>query len=109
MGVEDAGLLNLEAAYHELFGESAVAEQRARSAIEREPAYEDPYWVLIQALLSQGRYGDVTDTLVLIGGRFGGVDPNGLAAQPLYADYAKSKSFQEWSQSTEAPAAVQSP
>lgn len=106
MGIEDAGLLNLEAAYHQLFGESALAEQRARAAIEREPGYEDPHWVLVQALLSQSKYAEVTHALRLIDKRFGGVDPSNIAAQPLFADYAQSESFQQWSQATPAAAGM---
>jgi tetratricopeptide (TPR) repeat protein len=106
MGVRDAGLVNLEGAYHELLGHHAEAEKLAREAIDSEPSYESAHWVLVQALLGLGRYADVTQALETIETRFGyEIDPDQLAAQPMYAEFARSESFRDWKAGRAMPAA----
>jgi hypothetical protein len=108
MGVEDPGLINLEAAYYQLLGESELAEQRARGAIAREPGYEDPHWVLVRSLLSQKKHAQVTETLRLIELRFDHqLDPEWIATEPSFADYAESDSFRAWATSASAPAEIE--
>jgi hypothetical protein len=97
MGVRDPGVMNLQAGYEHLLGEHAAAEQTARKAIAAEPTYEPPHWLLVQSLLAQARYDDVTRTLKQIGDRFGReFSPEQFASEPMYAEYAKSESFQSW-------------
>jgi tetratricopeptide (TPR) repeat protein len=97
MGVRDPGVLNLQAGYEHLLGEYAAAEKSARKAIEVEPSYEPPHWLLVQSLLGQAKYDDVTRNLQLIGQRFGhDFTSESFADQPMYAEYAHSESFDAW-------------
>jgi len=106
MGVEDAGILQLEAAYHEGLGESAAAESSARSAIAAEPDHEDSHWILVESLLSQQKYLDVTIALQQLRTRFGyEFSSESLSSEPAYAGYLKSQAFNDWMGGASAPPA----
>jgi hypothetical protein len=97
MGVEDAGILELEAAYHEGLGESAAAEVSARKAIAAEPDQEDSHWVLVESLLSQHKYPEVTIALQQLRSRFGyEFSTESLSSEPAYAGYLKSQAYHDW-------------
>jgi tetratricopeptide (TPR) repeat protein len=108
MGMRDTGMINLEAAYHELLGQHIEAEALAREAIDKEPGYEGAHWVLVQALLGLGQFEQVTQALQTIETRFGyEINPDQLAAQPSYAEYARSEAFQQWKAGAAAPARIE--
>ncbi|MBW2233284.1 MAG: hypothetical protein JRH17_23120 [Deltaproteobacteria bacterium] len=108
MGLRDTGMINLEGAYHELLGDHIEAEALAREAIDKEPGYEGAYWVLVQSLLGLEQYEQVTEALRTIETRFGyEIDPDQLALQPMYAEYARSEAYQQWKGSAAAPARIE--
>jgi len=55
-----------------------------------------------------GQFDQVTEALQTIESRFGyEIDPGQLAAQPMYAEYARSPSFQQWKAGGDVPARVE--
>ena len=65
---------------------------------------------LVRALVLAGleQYEQVTEALRTIETRFGyEIDPDQLALQPMYAEYARSEAYQQWKGSAAAPARVE--
>ncbi len=97
LGREDAGLVYMDSVYRLLLGDPARAEVAARRAMALEPAYESPYWILVQSLLTQQKYAMVTDTLREMGARFGYTfSRENFEGRREFAEYLESPSFRAW-------------
>jgi tetratricopeptide (TPR) repeat protein len=94
---QDAGLDSLHAGIAVQTGDYKRAIAYARDGINREPAYEDNYWTLLDALVYSNNYTEAVLVLNILEEGFDyRFDAHQLATLEGYQDFANSDVFRSW-------------
>lgn len=67
----------------------------ARAALEKDPDWEDAYWVLLDVALREKKFGEVARLLNAVQGRFG-YDLSGVDEAPEYSEFVESPEYKAW-------------
>jgi tetratricopeptide (TPR) repeat protein len=94
---QEAGLDNLHASIALQNGDYKRTIGYARDGINREPSYEDNYWVLLDALVFSENYTDAVLVLNILEEGFNyRFDARQMATLEGYEDFSRSEAFNGW-------------